>query len=83
MPGYFTKQLKKYKNEVSKRPQHAPYPSAPNKYGAAAQEPIKQMTQNQHPQKESTYTTQDPLTPPSSWHYQHWQANKPTRRRKQ
>ena len=25
---------------------------------------------------------QDPLTPPSSWHYQHWQANKPMRRHK-
>ena len=41
MPGYITKQLKKYKHEVSKRPQYAPYPSAPKKYGASTQEPIK------------------------------------------
>ena len=39
--GYVTKQLQKYQHEISKRPQHAPYPSTPNKYGAAPQEPIK------------------------------------------
>ena len=37
MPVYVTKQLKKYNDEVSKRPKHAPYPSAPNKYSAEAQ----------------------------------------------
>ena len=41
MPGYITKQLQKYQHEISKCPQHAPYPSAPNKYGAAAQELIR------------------------------------------
>ena len=33
--------MQKYQHEISKRPQHAPYPSAPKKYGAAAQETIK------------------------------------------
>ena len=41
MPVYVTKQLEKYKHEVSKRPQYAPYPSAPKKYGASTQETIK------------------------------------------
>ena len=41
MPGYITKQLQKYQHEISKRPQHAPYTSSPQKYGEAAQEPIK------------------------------------------
>ena len=33
--------MKKYKHEISKRPQHASYPSAPNKYGTVKQKPIK------------------------------------------
>ena len=41
IPGYITKQLQKYQHEISKRPQHATYTSASNKYGEAAQEPIK------------------------------------------
>ena len=41
MLGYITKQFQKYQHEISKHPQHAPYPSAPKKYGVAAQEPIK------------------------------------------
>ena len=41
MPGYITKQFQKYHHEISKLPQHVPYPSAPKKYGVAAQEPIK------------------------------------------
>ena len=41
MPGCVTKQMKKYKHEISKRPQHASYPSAPKKYGTVKQKPIK------------------------------------------
>ena len=41
MPGYITIVLQKYQHEISKLPQHAPYPSAPEKYGTPAQEPIE------------------------------------------
>ena len=41
IPGCITKKLQKYKHEILKRPQHAPYPSAPKKYGAAALKSIK------------------------------------------
>ena len=36
-----SQKLHKYQHEISKRPQHAPYPLAPMKYGATAQEQIK------------------------------------------
>ena len=38
MPGYIKKALQKYLHEKRKE-QHAPYPTAPRKYGRAAQEP--------------------------------------------
>ena len=41
MPGYITEKLQKSQHYISKRPQHSPYPSAPNKYVTVAQEPIK------------------------------------------
>ena len=41
MPGNVTKQLKKHQHDISKRPQHSTYPSAPKKYDAAEQETIK------------------------------------------
>ena len=56
MPGYVTKQLKKYKHEVSKRPQHEPYPLAPYKYGAAAQEPIKKILKTSRPRRNKPRT---------------------------
>ena len=46
MPGYITKKLQKYQHEISKRPQHSPYPSALNKYGTSAQELIKPYDSN-------------------------------------
>ena len=41
MPKYIKKQLQKYQHEMSKRPQHFPYPSAPKKYGTSEQEPLQ------------------------------------------
>ena len=35
------KKIQKYQHEISKRPQHSPYPSAPKKYRTEAQELIK------------------------------------------
>ena len=39
MPGYIKAALERYKHEKPTKPQHSPYPMAPRKYGAAAQEP--------------------------------------------
>ena len=41
MPRYIKKWLQKYQHEISKRPQHSPYPSSPKKYGTTSQESIK------------------------------------------
>ena len=32
-PVYINKQLKKHQHEISKTPQHSPYPESPKKYG--------------------------------------------------
>ena len=39
MPGYIKAALERYKHSKPTKPQHSPYPVAPRKYGAAAQEP--------------------------------------------
>ena len=44
MPGYIQKQLQNYKHQHPSKPQYAPYPTSPRKYGAASQEPIPQDT---------------------------------------
>ena len=33
--------MQKYQHEISKHPQHSPYPTAPKKYGSAEQDPTK------------------------------------------
>ena len=38
-PGYIKKALKKYAHDAPSKPQHAPYPVTPRKYGTAAQDP--------------------------------------------
>ena len=77
---YITKQLQKYQQEISKRPQHSPYPSAPKKDRSVVQEQIKPDESKPLSLKESTTlkkdsaassTLQDPFMPPFSWHYQH------------
>ena len=40
MPKYIEKLLQKYEHVKPKRPQHSPYPVAPRKWGAVAQEPL-------------------------------------------
>ena len=42
MPGYIKTLLRKYNNEEPTRPQHAPYPDAPKKYGKYAHKLIPQ-----------------------------------------
>ena len=44
MPGYIWKQLQKYKYQHPSKPQYAPYPTAPRKYGVASQEQSPQDT---------------------------------------
>ena len=44
MPGYIKKVLKRYKQEMPRRPQQSPYPVAQIKYGKVAQEPIPEDT---------------------------------------
>ena len=46
MPGYITKQLQKYQHEISPRPLHSLYPSAPNKYRTSTQEPFQSNESN-------------------------------------
>ena len=36
MTGYIQKQFQKYKHKHPSKPQYAPYPTAPHKYGAAS-----------------------------------------------
>lgn len=40
MPKYIPKLLQRHQHEKPKKPQHAPYPANPRKYGKAAQDPL-------------------------------------------
>ena len=56
MPGYIQKKLQKYKHHQPSKPQYAPYPTAPRKYGAESQELLPQDTAPPATKEEITHT---------------------------
>ena len=55
MPGYIQKELQNYKHQHPSKPQYAPYPTTPSKYGASSQEPTPQDTSPPATKEEITH----------------------------
>ena len=57
MPGYIQKVLKKFKHEMPAKPQYAPYPVQPRKFGKASQDPIPEDTSPEVDEKKKNWSS--------------------------
>ena len=58
MPGYIQNKLQHHKHVHPRKPQYAPYPSAPRKYEAESQEPTPKDTAPPATKDEATHIKQ-------------------------
>ena len=58
IPGYNRKQLSKLQTYAPRKPQYAPYPTAPRKYGATSQDPMSHNTAQPATKYEITHIQQ-------------------------
>jgi hypothetical protein len=86
MPGYIKKALQRFKHTAPKKHQDQPFPCAPKKYGAAAQEPRpadNSPSAASNNWLEQSYTTCDWSIRPRSWPSLRWAASRRQRQQKQ